>query len=516
MPDMTGMSIMGLGTTNDAMSLLSNNVNRTANRQNGTGQDFGTVIDTTAMSIMASAAVATQVAPAAVQLPVSSGNERGLSAVEVTVRTMQTRPNDYSRPTQMSETSERIENGVQGEGGEGFDSGLQTALDSAAGQMEEETAARFGITTDEVLNLMNLNGIEAPELLTEEGLTSLVTAISGEDETALLTDGALYEDLQALIETADTLKADLAESFGMTVEGIEDAVAIIAEQAPEADETVTFAEAAEIAEGATDGEEVITFRREETREVRTEGTQEEPKAQAQETVRTVNDTQETQQNANGSQQQQQTGTETSSRSARTAETNTETAANAGVNPTQNFFQAVNEALGVENNAQLPAGQTQGAEVVRQVLEFMRTQVTANTTELEMQLNPQSLGRVHVNLTAQDGGEMVARFTAQTDAARDALASQMPQLLQRFEEQGIRVSEVQVTVEQHAFDSNRDNMGREDQQAEQEKAIGRMSRLRRVQLDLSQMGAEEIAALDDDARVEAEMMAAEGNTVNYRA
>ena len=281
---------------------------------------------------------------------------------------------------------------------------------------------------------------------------------------------------------------------------------------------MTFAKAVELMESATDGEEVITFRREETREVRTEGAQEEPKAQAQaqETVRTVNDTQETQQNANGS-QQQQTGTETSSRSARTAETNTETAANAGVNPTQNFFQAVNEALGAENNAQLPAGQTQGAEVVRQVLEFMRTQVTANTTELEMQLNPQSLGRVHVNLTAQDGGEMVARFTAQTDAARDALASQMPQLLQRFEEQGIKVNEVQVMVAEHGFNEQRDrNMSREDQRNEQQTGIERAGRMRRISLDLANMTADDIASLDDDTRVEAEMLAAEGTTVNYRA
>ena len=508
MPDMTGMSITGLSSPDNAMSLLSNNVNRTTNRTNANGQDFGTVIDTTAMSIMASAAIAPQVNPASVPVTLTGANDRNYNTVEITVRSTGVRPNDYSQPTAMAEGRERIENGVQQ--GEGFDSGLQTAVDTAAEQMEEETAARFGIPVEEVLNLMDMNGISAAELLTEEGLTEMVTAIAGEDETALITDGALYEDLQALIETADTLKTNIAEDFGMTVEGLEDAVAIIAEQeAPAAEEVQLPGLQESVAEA---NEEVIVFRREDEKEIRTEEPKEQQQTEVQETVRTVNENEAAAETPN---REQQSGAQTSSRSARAAEDNTQAVANAGVNPQETFLGAVNEALGTEQSG-MPAAQTQGADVVRQVLEFMRTQISENVTELEMQLNPQSLGRVHVNLTAQDAGDMVARFTAQTEAAREALAAQMPQLLQRFEEQGIRVSEVQVTVEQHAFDSNRDNTNREEQQSEQEKAIGRMSRLRRVQLDLSQMGAEEIAALDDDMRIEAEMMEAEGNTVNYRA
>ena len=350
--------------------------------------------------------------------------------------------------------------------------------------------------------------------MTDEGITDLVMEVTGEDETALLTDSVLYEDLRTLIDTAQDLKVDVAQEFAMTTESLDEAIETMT-QVPE-EEAVTMPEEAVLLteEAAPVVREEIVIRE----EARTERTREQADDQPQTIEQNAAQTPAAEKPE--VQTQQQTGQQTQSGS-RNAEGSRQTEAAIGnaqaVANAEGFLNGVNEALASTVSY---AGSTQtvdAQDVMRQVLDYMRASAREGMTELEMQLNPQSLGRVHVTLQAMDSGEMIARFTTQNDQVREALANQMPELLQRFEEQGIKVNEVEVAVAQQGFNEQRDeNRAREDRDAEQEAAIARMGRMQRVRIDLQNMSEEEIASLDDDQRIEAEMMAAEGNTVNYRA
>ena len=535
MADTTGiLGISSLNSASDALSMLSQAASRVstngANAQsartvNANGQDFSTVIDVTAMSIMAGAQLAPQ---AGMVTPPMVTDTRSYNTVEITTRSTSARGNDYTQPTAMSQGAKSANGSEPVKTDASFDGRLDAALSDAGAQMQQETAEQLNVSEEQIAFAMQQTGLNPIELLTEEGLTDLVMEVTGEDQTALLTDGELYSRIQMLFEEAESLKTSIAEEFATTLEGIEDAIAItteaqrqmsqqvpLTEEAPES--TFAFAEHA--------GDETVLLQN--TRmQGRTEGTEkeipEEETAFTARTERTVETEQaaQTQNQANGS-----GNSESGSGNAQTAAKQTvqvtedHTAAQQSiVNTAEGFMNAVNEAV----NAQTVYGSgtpvpTEAENVLRQVLDQMRTTVREGMTEVDMQLHPQSLGRVNVNLQALDGGEVVARFTAQNEAVREALASQMPQLLQRFEEQGIKVNEVQVALAQEGFNQARDGeMRRNDQQNEQQEGIDRAGRMRRVQMDFASMTAEDIANLDEGERVEAEMLAAEGTTLNYRA
>ena len=94
--------------------------------------------------------------------------------------------------------------------------------------------------------------------------------------------------------------------------------------------------------------------------------------------------------------------------------------------------------------------------------------------------------------------------------RAVLENQMIQLQERFEEQGIKVTSIEVSVETHGFEQNLEQQGhRDEQQASQQPR-----RVRRLQLgpDFLQ---EDLESLEGDDRIAAEMMAANGGTMDVQ-
>ena len=538
MPEPTGiMGISSLTGTTDALSALSTAARRTGilnmNGQSGrpvnaNGQDFSTVIDTTAMSVMASAQLAPQASAGMIAPPMVT-ETRSYNTVEITTRSTSARGNDYTQATAMGESRRTAETGEALKTDSSFDGRLDAALSDAGAQMQQEAAETLDVAEEQVAFAMQQAGLNPVDLLTEEGLTDLVMEVTGEDQTALLTDGDLYEKIQMLFEDAEGLKGELAEAFETTVEGIEDAIAITTETTRQLSQVVQGAEETApentFAFAEHKGDETVLLQN--TRvQGRTEGAETEKEipeetdftVRGEKTVEAEHGAQtQNQANANAGNGESGSGTAQAAAKQTVQAGENHEAAQQTVSATQNFMNAVSEAV----NAQTVYGSgtpvpTEAENVLRQVLDQMRTTVREGMTEIDMHLNPQSLGRVNVNLQAMDGGEVVARFTAQTEAVREALASQMPQLLQRFEEQGIKVNEVQVALAQEGFNQSRDNeMRRGEQQNAQQAGIERAGRMRRVQMDLVNMTAEDIANLDEGERVEAEMMAAEGTTINYR-
>lgn len=147
------------------------------------------------------------------------------------------------------------------------------------------------------------------------------------------------------------------------------------------------------------------------------------------------------------------------------------------------------------------------DIMRQIMDYMKIQVRADSSQMEMQLHPASLGTVQIQV-ASKGGEVTASFITQNEAVKAALESQMLQLQQSFEEQGIRVNSIEVSVQTRQFDRNLEQ-GRENGRNQEPE---RRSRTRRIQLDDS-FAMEDMAQEDALA---AEMLAAGGNTVDYTA
>ncbi len=153
--------------------------------------------------------------------------------------------------------------------------------------------------------------------------------------------------------------------------------------------------------------------------------------------------------------------------------------------------------------------TDTQNIMRQIMDFMKIQLRPESNQLTMQLHPASLGSLQVQL-ASKGGVVTAQFVAQNDAVKAALESQMIQLKETFEQQGIKVEAIEVTVQTHEFERNLDQGNERNEQPQEKKG-----RTRRIQLDDSLAG-EDLTGMDREEVLTREMMAANGTTVDYTA
>ncbi len=148
------------------------------------------------------------------------------------------------------------------------------------------------------------------------------------------------------------------------------------------------------------------------------------------------------------------------------------------------------------------------EIAEQILDRMKTVTDGDYSDVEMQLHPASLGTLHIHVT-NNAGVLTASFVTENEAVRSAVESQMVRLIEQFETQGIKIEAVEVTVASHAFEQGND-AGRSNESNE-----GNQKRSRRINLgDLS--GELDTQDMEEDEKIAAEMMAANGNTVDFMA
>ncbi len=183
---------------------------------------------------------------------------------------------------------------------------------------------------------------------------------------------------------------------------------------------------------------------------------------------------------------------------------------------QNAFAAPNQNLMnvQENVAQTATTQTQASfmsteteHIMNQIMDYMRIQLNEETSTLEMQLQPESLGTLQIRISAKEG-IMTAQFTTASESVKAALEGQLLQLQQQFENQNIKVEAIEVTVSTHQFESALQQGDAREQQTEE----GKKNRIRRI--DLNQL--EDVEEISEEDRIVAEMMAASGSTVDYLA
>ena len=176
---------------------------------------------------------------------------------------------------------------------------------------------------------------------------------------------------------------------------------------------------------------------------------------------------------------------------------------------QNFEQNI-QGISQEIQATPQTNMTAAQDIANQILDYMRAQVKPDMQTLEMQLHPASLGNIQISLVNRDGA-LTANFACQDDQVRAVLENQMIQLQERFEEQGIKVTSIEVSVGTHSFEENLEQQG----QNEEQQAQNAPRRVRRLQLG-PDFGAEDIEELEGDDRIAAEMMAANGGTMDVQA
>lgn len=92
---------------------------------------------------------------------------------------------------------------------------------------------------------------------------------------------------------------------------------------------------------------------------------------------------------------------------------------------------------------------QMVDIVNQVSQQIRSSVHADTTTMEMQLNPERLGKVYFSVVSK-AGVMTATFQVQSEEAKQALESQMLTLRENLEAKNLKVESVDVQISDFSF------------------------------------------------------------------
>ncbi len=157
----------------------------------------------------------------------------------------------------------------------------------------------------------------------------------------------------------------------------------------------------------------------------------------------------------------------------------------------------------------PYTSTDTTELINQIVDNIRLNVSQDTTSIEMQLNPENLGRVYVHLSAKEG-TVNAQFTATNEVVKEALEAQIVTLKENLNQAGVKVDAVEITVSSHGFERNLEqDQSREEQEGEYQEAAAKQ---RRRNINMSSM--DELAGvMTEEESLVAQMMRDNGNSVD---
>lgn len=128
---------------------------------------------------------------------------------------------------------------------------------------------------------------------------------------------------------------------------------------------------------------------------------------------------------------------------------------------------------VRDTFAIKGNQIQGVDVeniVRQINEAIKVNMTGGATSMELQLMPENLGKINIQVVAKDG-IITASITATEETVKNALETQMISLKETLNNQGIKVDEVEVTIASHSFEQQEESSAKSNNE---EKANDRKS------------------------------------------
>ena len=398
-------------------------------------------------------------------------------------------------------------------------------LDQFQSDVVRTVAEQLGVSEDSVKDMMESLGLTAFDLLNPENLAQLAMQLTGETSPM---DLLMNDQFQGLMQQIDQLGGQLANELELQPAQMDELIAQM--DILQTPETLTDEEMQILNDAAgqqTTADTVSTDIMPElaqTDEVQpmdkqADVFQEEPKSdevrtqqpQAQDTKQTT----EQQTDTGDADADAQTGDQMKSAQP---EKMTADRSSSDVAKTQTVVQ-------MQDTAGVPTADTVAditpetsyvsidtMDLLEQVAEQIRVNVSEGTSSMEMQLNPENLGKVYVNISSKEG-VIHAQLAASNEAVRAALETQVADLRQNLNQAGVKVDAVEVTVASHEFEKNLEqNQESEKQQGErqQEQSGGRRRNLNLSSLDgLSGLMTEE-------ETLAAQMMRENGNSMDVTA
>ena len=149
------------------------------------------------------------------------------------------------------------------------------------------------------------------------------------------------------------------------------------------------------------------------------------------------------------------------------------------------------------------------DIIRQIVDQISIAKTTGESVIEMQLNPENLGKLYINVTERNS-EITARIAVSNETVKNALESQMAALRENLQDANIRVNDVEITIATHEFERNLEqNAGNENGRQDGQQFTHQSS-----SNGVNRTGHNEAAS--DEAGLAAQIMRDNGNSVDFMA
>lgn len=329
----------------------------------------------------------------------------------------------------------------------------------------------FDVSDEDIKAAMELLGLTALDLLSTAKVAELIEQLTGTDALTLITNEDMMQSFNNIINVVDDANADIADMLGVKTEE----VGIVLEQ----NNIVPVVNSEDTAKQA-DGKEADTKNADDNIN-QTVDNQESLSEVLAKKITTESDG-------------KAKNNMSESNEANNKVTYADVADNMISNITDTFADIITE----------DSSMVKEADIVNQVIDSVKLMASRELTSMEVMLNPEHLGSVHITVTARNG-IVSAQIAAQNEQVKTALENQMVTLREQFESQGLKVDAVEITVMAHSFEAGQ-NFG----QSESERKQGE-SKVHR-KLNLSSFDDE----LEEDLESTAPAPKAEGSSVEYLA
>ena len=294
---------------------------------------------------------------------------------------------------------------------------LNDKVNEAVQDVKDTIKDELDVSDEDIAKAMEVLGMTATDLLSVVKVTELVGELTGTDAITLITDDDMLSRLTSVLDVVNAAQQDIADMSGVNVEDVSDVIATANTEADVnkdvTDNVVSNNQPAAIEESLSD---MLA------KKITTDGSAK-------------------QQNNAGEQNH-----------------NTETYGSVADNMIQSMSDSFADII-TEDTAYVSE-----ADIVNQVIDQIKLTSGKELTSIEVMLNPEGLGSVHVTVSAKNG-ILTAQIAAQNEQVKTALENQMTTLRENFENQGIKVDAVEITVMTHQFEAGQ-NFGQNESERKQ--------------------------------------------------
>ena len=392
---------------------------------------------------------------------------------------------------------------------------LEDTKDAFETGVKEILKDELGVSDEQVEDAMSILGLQWMDLLNPASLSQLVTQLTGtEDACSLL----MSEEFTNIMQNIDELVQSLSETLGISKdewvalqnqlaeltadfnETVDMADGGVQEIAPQTDATITSQDTTVMAATVQ-----MTHTTEETQNVQPEEETEDAapviQVNASEDAQTENNVSE---NASG---------EMGEPAAQSQKTK-ESSVNEHAQNMEFQVRAEQQTVAPEEVNKVASRTTIDVQdIMNQITEFAKVNLSPENSSIEMQLNPENLGKVYLHIAATKEGNITAELAVSSETVKTALEAQIADLRTSLNQQGIKVDAVEVAIASHEFERNLEqNASGEEQQGSQREESGRTAGRRLFRGELDELSG----LMNEEEALAAQIMKDHGNTMDVTA